>query len=277
MKQKNQMTTMPIIKSDLHIHTNHSDGSMTVGEVMDIAKFKGLDAIAITDHDIVSGINDAMLYGKQIGLKVVAGIEFSTYSVTAIHILGYNIDYNSPILDEVLQDLLAKRQERADKILQKLARFNININKENLPKVNVGRSHIAQALKEAGYVFSVQEAFDKYLGENKLAYVPSLRLSPLKAVEIIKKCGGKAVIAHPLQLLNSKKLIPLIEGLLPYGLDGLEVYYPTHNDKDTAKLLEIANNYGLFATGGSDYHGINKSNLINQIGVTTCNLPKELR
>lgn len=268
---------MPTIKSDLHIHTNHSDGSMTVGEVMDIAKHKGLDCIAITDHDIVSGINDAMLYGKQIGLKVIPGIEFSTYSVAAIHVLGYNIDYNSPVLDEVLQDLLAKRKERAELILQKLKRFNIILDPQRLPEVNVGRSHIATALKEAGYVFSVQEAFDRYLGENKLAYVPSSRLSPLKAVQLIKQCGGKAVIAHPLQLYNSKKLIPLIEGLLPYGLDGLEVYYPTHNDKETATLLEIAKKYNLFATGGSDYHGINKNNLINQIGVTTCNLPKELR
>lgn len=271
------MRSVPIIKSDLHIHTIHSDGTMTVGEVMDLAKFKGLDCIAITDHDIVSGQSDAMLYGKQIGLKVISGIEISACSVTAIHILGYNIDYNSPVLNTMLQELLAQRQERAMQILQKLARFNINIDISKLPQINVGRSHIAMALKNEGYVSNIQEAFDRYLGENKLAYVPSKRILPLKAVQAIKESGGMAVIAHPLQLYNTKKLIPLIEGLLPYGLDGLEVYYPTHSEKQTKEFEKIAKHYGLFATGGSDFHGANKNNTINNIGLTTCNLPEELR
>lgn len=268
---------IPIIKSDLHIHTIHSDGSMTVGEVMDIAKHKGLDCISITDHDIVSGQNDAILYGKEIGLKVITGIEISAYSVTAVHVLGYNIDYNSPALVELLDDLLAQRQERAMQILEKLKRFNINLDESKLPAVNVGRSHIAQLLKAEGYVSTIQEAFDRYLGENKLAYVPSKRISPLMAVQAIKESGGMAVIAHPLQLYNSKKLIPLIEGLLPYGLDGLEVYYPTHSKEQTATFEKIAKKYNLFATGGSDYHGINKNNTINQLGGTYCNLPVELR
>lgn len=268
---------MPIIKSDLHIHTLHSDGGMSVGEVMDIAKHKGLDCIAITDHDIVSGVNDAVLYGKQIGLKVIPGIEISAYSVMAVHILGYNIDYNSIALTELLQELLSQRQERAEQILDKLKRFKINIEKDKLPKINVGRSHIAMQLKREGYVSTIQEAFDKYLGENRLAYVPSKRISPLKAVQTIKESGGMAVIAHPLQLHVSKKLIPLIEGLLPYGLDGLEVYYPTHTPEQTALFEKIAKKYGLFATGGSDFHGINKNNTINNIGATYCNLPFELR
>ncbi len=271
------MKAMPTIKSDLHIHTTHSDGAMTVGEVMDLAKFKGLDCISITDHDIVSGQNDAMLYGKQIGLKVIPGIEISSYSVMAVHILGYDIDYNNDALIGLLNDLLEQRQERAEQILQKLARFKINLDKTKLPEVNVGRSHIAMALKNEGYVATIQEAFDKYLGENRLAYVPSKRISPLKAVEAIKHSGGMAVIAHPLQLHNSKKLIPLIEGLLPYGLDGLEVYYPTHTPQQTEMFEKIAKKYRLFATGGSDFHGINKSNVINNIGGTFCNLPRELR
>ncbi len=268
---------MPIIKSDLHIHTTHSDGAMTVGEVMDLAKFKGLDCVAITDHDIVSGVNDAILYGNQIGLKVVPGIEISAYSVMSIHILGYDIDHNSPVLLELLNDLLEQRIIRAGKILDKLKRFNINIDIEKLPKVNIGRSHIAVALKAGGYVSSIQEAFDRYLGENSLAYVPSNRISPLKAVQEIKASGGKAVIAHPLQLYNTKKLIPLIEGLKPYGLDGLEVYYPTHTPDKIEVFEKIAKQFGLFATGGSDFHGVNKNNTINNIGETYCNLPKQLR
>lgn len=265
------------IKSDLHIHTIHSDGAMTVGEVMDIAKHKGLSAISITDHDIVSGVSDALLYGKQIGLKVIPGIEISAFSVMAVHILGYGIDHNSPVLLEMLNDLLEQRQIRAQEILEKLKRFKIELDPQKLPTVNIGRSHIAMELKNEGYVSSIQEAFDRYLGENRLAYVPSKRISPLKAVQAIKESGGKAVIAHPLQLHNSKKLIPLIEGLLPYGLDGIEVYYPTHTPDKTAIFEKLAIQYKLFATGGSDFHGINKNNTINNIGETFCNLPKELR
>lgn len=271
------MKAMSMIKSDLHIHTLHSDGTMSVGEVLDIAKHKGLDCVAITDHDIVSGVNDALLYGKQIGLKVIPGIEISAYSVMAIHILGYNIDFNNPELNGMLQDLLLQRQERAFAILEKLKRFKINIDINKLPKVNIGRSHIAKLLKEEGYVSTIQEAFDRYLGENRLAYVPSKRINPLMAVQAIKKSGGKAVIAHPLQLYNSKKLIPLIEGLLPYGLDGLEVYYPTHTPEQIAIFEKLAKKYKLFMTGGSDFHGLNKSNTINNIGGTFCNLPIELR
>ena len=267
----------PMIKSDLHIHTLHSDGAMSVGEVMDIAKFKGFDCIAITDHDTVSGVSDAMLYGKEIGLKVVPGIELSAYSVMAVHILGYGIDYNSPALLELLNSLLEQRQVRAMEIVEKLKRFNILIDTETLPKVNVGRSHIAMALKNAGYVSNIQEAFDKYLGENRLAYVPSKRINPSEAVQAIKDSGGMAVIAHPLQLYNTKKLIPLIEGLKKYGLDGLEVYYPTHTQDKTAMFEKIAKDYKLFATGGSDFHGANKNNTINNIGETYCNLPFELR
>lgn len=271
------MRSIPMIKSDLHIHTIHSDGAMTVGEVMDLAKFKGMECVSITDHDIVSGQSDAMLYGQQIGLKVIPGIEISAYSVTAVHVLGYNIDYNCPVLIELLQELLTQRQERAKQILDKLAKYNINLDINKLPSVNIGRSHIAMALKSEGYVSSIQEAFDRYLGENRLAFVPSKRISPLKAVQAIKESGGMAVIAHPLQLHNSKKLIPLIEGLLPYGLDGLEVYYPTHSPKHTAIFEKLAKRYGLFKTGGSDFHGVNKNNTINNIGLTYCNLPEELR
>ena len=124
------MRSIPIIKSDLHIHTIHSDGAMTIGEVMDLAKFKGMECISITDHDIVSGQSDAMLYGERIGLKVIPGIEISAYSVTAGHVLGYNIDYNCPVLIELLQELLTQRQERAKQILEKLAKYNINLDRE---------------------------------------------------------------------------------------------------------------------------------------------------
>lgn len=264
------------LKSDLHIHTTHSDGSMCPKEVLDLAKHKGLDVIAITDHDIVSGVEEAITYGKTIGMKVLSGIELSSFSTTSVHILGYNIDYKNKDLVQELDNLLEKRRERAKKIVDKLANYKVMVDFNNLPSINVGRSHIAKEIRNNGYVTTIQEAFDRYLAEGRLAYVPSSRLVPIKAVELVKKAGGKAVIAHPMQLLNSGKLELLIEGLLPYGLDGLEVYYPTHTEKDIEKLKSIAKKYNLFETGGSDFHGIYKNASLNMIGNIKCPLAKEL-
>lgn len=268
---------MTRLNSDLHIHTTHSDGSMSVGEVLDIAKYKGMDVIAITDHDIVSGIDEAIRYGREIGVKVISGIELSSYSSTSVHMLGYGIDHTDLKLDEVLQDLLDKRQERKDVILEKLAKYNIYIDATRLPTINVGRGHIAREMVRCGHVSCMNEAFDRYLGEHKLAYVPSGRISPLKACELITELGGKAVIAHPMQLYHTGKLNMLIEGLLPHGIAGLEVYYPSHSPEDIDKLIKIADRYGLFYTGGSDFHGQSKSGSHNLIGKTQCELPKELR
>ena len=164
---------------------------MTVGEVMDIAKHKGLSAISITDHDIVSGVSDALLYGKQIGLKVIPGIEISAFSVMAVHILGYGIDHNSPVLLEMLNDLLEQRQTRAQEILEKLKRFKIELDPQKLPTVNIGRSHIAMELKNEGYVSSIQEAFDRYLGENRLAYVRAKGYLRLRRCKRLKKAAAR--------------------------------------------------------------------------------------
>lgn len=263
----------PII-SDLHVHTTHSDGSMTVREVLDLAKFKGIDCIAITDHDIMSGVQDAIEYGREIGINVINGIELSSFSITSIHVLGYCLDINNPLLNDTMQELLLKRRERKDKILKKLERFNIFINEENLPTENVGRSHIARELRDSGYVSTIQEAFDKYLGENCLAFVPSSRLTPIDAIKLINECDGFSVIAHPLQLHKMGKLELLIQALIPYGLDGLEVYYPNYSEKEKAELLELAKKYRLIVTGGSDFHGQTKAST-NILGASVCELPKE--
>ncbi len=267
---------MRLLKTDMHVHTTHSDGSMSVGEVLDLAKFKELDGIAVTDHDTVSGVSEAIAYGQEIGLKVLSGIEISSYGVTSVHMLGYGIDHKSEQLAEILDELLIKRRERAMQMIAKLAKYNIYINEENLPRVNIGRSHIARELLKSGYVNSIQEAFERYLGDHGLAYIPSNRITPLKAVELICDIGGEAVIAHPMQLYHSKKLELLIEGLVPYGLGGLEVYYPSHSAKDIEILTGLCKKYGLFMTGGSDFHGAIKTGTMNMIGGTTCEMPNNL-
>ncbi len=268
---------MKLMTTDMHIHTTHSDGSMSVGEVMDIAKHKGLDSIAITDHDIVSGVDEAMAYGKKIGMKVLSGIEISSYGVTSVHILGYGIDHKNEELQIVLDDLLVKRKERAIEMIARLAKYKVYVDINSLPSINIGRGHIARELVKSGYVSTMQEAFERYLGEHKLAYIPSNRITPLKAVQLIDSIGGESVIAHPMQLYHAKRLELLIEGLLPHGLGGLEVYYATHSAKDIEILTALCKKYNLFMTGGSDFHGSSKSGHLNMIGGTACIMPEELQ
>lgn len=261
--------------SDLHIHSNFSDGSFSIGEIIDLAKSQGMECIAITDHDTVDGVGAGLFYGAAAGLTVLPGIEFSASTTVPVHILGYNFNYQSDKLSFILEDLLDKRHIRASKILAKLSKYKIFIDEDNLPKANVGRSHIAMELVRKGYCYNISDAFERYLGADKLAYVADGRITPLKAVDTICGLGGESVIAHPLALLRQNKLESMIEGLMEYGLGGLEVFYPGYNDKDINDLKCIAAKYRLFITGGSDFHGVMKSNN-NMLGKTTCELPNEL-
>lgn len=264
------------MKSDLHCHTIYSDGTYGVKDLIDLAKHIKLDCIAITDHDVVSGVSEAIEYGNQVGLKIISGIELSTFSNASIHILGYNIDYNSSIIHELARELLDKRKTRKDEIVNRLHSLGVYLDSSNLDGIeNVGRAHIAKELVAQKFVSCHAEAFDKYIGQDKPAYVPSKRLTPKDGVKVIRAIGGEAVIAHPMMLYNAGLLKPLIEGLKPYGLGGLEVYYPNHSSEDVYRLSKLADEYKLFKTGGSDFHGVNKSNT-NALGATTCELPKEL-
>lgn len=263
------------MRCDLHVHTTYSDGSFSVGEILDLAKHIGLDGIAISDHDTTNGVPEALAYGKEIGLHVIPAIELSADCGVPVHILGYNMDYNNPDFQLELDALQEKRNIRKDKILAKLEKYNIIIDSSKLPILNVGRSHIARELLCGGFVSSIQEAFDRYLGENRLAYFPGDRLTPMTAVQMIAKFGGQSVIAHPLKLHQTKRLELMIQGLLPYGLGGLECQYPSHTKDDAVTLEAIAAKYKLFTTGGSDFHGIYKGQG-NSLGICTCELPKQL-
>lgn len=247
------------MRADLHLHSLCSDGTDSVEFIIDKAKVLGLGMIAITDHDTIEGVDRAVEYGKSKGVRVIPGIELSSYSTTEIHILGYNIEYRSSVLTSRLKELQDLRTERVLKIFDKLDGLGIKLNRNEI-KVDgsVGRPHIANLMKESGYVSCVPEAFDKYLATGKAAYVPSNRITPKDAVKLIKESGGLAVLAHPLRLLNSGDLNNLIQGLLPYGLDGMECFYPTHSQADEYTFLDIAKKYSLLVTGGSDYHGDNK-------------------
>lgn len=259
------------MRADLHIHTLKSDGTDSVREIIDKAQNIGLDAIAITDHDNVFALSEGEEYAKG-KITFIPGIEFSAYSNQEVHILGYGFDYKSDIITETIDTLLKKRETRAKKIIEKLNAKNINVDFSELKTGCIGRPHIAVLLKEKGYVKSLNEAFDVYLGSKGSCYVPSGRMTPLEAVKIVREARGIPVLAHPLKFLETGILPPLIEGLKRYGLMGLECYYPSHNNDTERKLCFLARKNGLIMTQGSDYHGKNSTTSLGQI---TRSMPEE--
>ncbi len=244
------------MRCNFHIHTSCSDGVFSPTEAVRMQKQAGVEAIAITDHDSVDGIDEAKKACEQLGMKFCVGIELSSFSTNEIHILGYNFDYKNPAFTAELAEIRRRRKERNIEIVEKLKALGLPVDEDELGLENdsIGRHHIAIQMKKQGYVQSVTEAFDKYLGVGRPAHSAGNRLKPFEAVRLIKKYGGLPVIAHPQKLYQEKKLIPLIEGLLPFGLKGLECHYGTHNETDTATFLKIARQYGLVATGGTDMH-----------------------
>lgn len=242
------------MKADFHLHTTASDGSMTPTQIVDWAKKTGLDVIAITDHDSVGGIDEAIERGKQVGVRVLVGIEISSFSNCEIHVLGYNFDYKNPEFQQELAKIQGMRKERNGAILSKLALLGKPIS-FTADMDGVGRLNMAKEMVERGYVKDVNEAFEKYLGPKGQAYQETRRTTPMEAVKLIKKYGGIASLAHPKKYLLDKKLDLLVGGLKAHGLDGIEVDYPRYTDYDKSEFRQIAKKYGLIITGGSDFHG----------------------
>ncbi len=250
-----------MMKIDLHVHSVLSDGTDTPETIVDKAKSLGIKCLSITDHDCIKANSTAKEYALSKGIQYINGVELSTFSTQEIHILGYAFDENNAMLLEKLDYFENKRKERAGLILDKLNALGIKIDREQLPtdSASVGRLHIAKLMMSAGYVSSIPEAFDKYLGANGKAYYPSKRITPIQGVELINKAGGFAVIAHPLRLVQQRKLETLVEGLKSFGLAGVEAYYPTHDEMMSKTILSVAKRNGLIATGGTDYHGGNRN------------------
>ncbi|SHI00407.1 PHP domain-containing protein [Sporanaerobacter acetigenes] len=243
--------------ADLHIHTTFSDGLLTPEEVVDLAVKKELDGIAITDHDTTLGIDRAIERSKIYkDIQVIPGIEFSCiYTTEEIHILGYFIDYKSPDLIQLTYNLRLERMNRGYKILDKLNSLGINVTIDDVKKIsganNIGRPHIARALIKKGWVNSIDEAFDKYLEIGKAAYVERYKLSIEDAIDIIHRCKGIAVIAHP-GLIKDKNIIYYC---IKIGVDGIETVHSKHSKKEIEFYTKLANKHNLIKTGGSDCHG----------------------
>lgn len=248
---------------DLHVHTTASDGLLSPAEVILHARHCGLRGIAITDHDTVSGLRSLARPGDE--LQLISGIEINTdYQNQEVHILGYFIDVENPELLQRLEKIKQARLERAVKIIDRLQELGLQLTLERIRQIAgagpVGRPHIARAMIEQGYVDTYQAAFETYLGRGCPAYIPRYRLLPQEAISLIKKAGGITVLAHP-GLVQDQTVI---ESVIRMGIDGLEVFYPEHTQADIEQFWHLARKSKLVVTGGSDFHGTEKTR--NQLG-----------
>ncbi len=265
---------------DLHLHTTASDGIKTPSEMVRYAKSKGLQAISITDHDTIEGLEEGLAEGDKIGFEVIPGIEISAeHSPGSMHLLGYFIDIYAPTLKEKLKYLQKARGERNPRMVEKLNQLGIDITYDEVLKASgggqVGRPHFAQVLIEKKYVRNFQEAFDRYLKKGAPAYVDKFRFTPAEAIHFIREASGVAVLGHPntLGLNGYGELDELILRLMKEGLKGIEVYYPEHSSLEIAQYKGMAEKYGLVMTGGTDYHGIEKESLDVGVGRGDMRLP----
>ena len=241
-------------RADLHVHTTASDGQCTPEEVVEMARALGLRAIAITDHETTLGNSPARRAARGTGLFVIPGVEISTESALGeVHILGYFVQPQGNGLEHKLRAMRQARLARARKMVDRLARLGMPIAWERVREIaageSVGRPHVARAMLERGYVSSIDEAFDLYIGSGGPAYVPRRHVSPAEAIAMIMEARGVAVLAHPLRVAG------IVPELAKLGLQGLETSYPGYSPDEVAYLSAIARQHGLVETGGSDFHG----------------------
>lgn len=246
--------------ADLHIHTRFSDGTFTPAEVVKQAQRKGLSCIAITDHDTVLAIEPAKKCAQDLGIEVIPGVELSAeIDDYEVHILGYFIDWQEKWFQDKLKQICAVRTKRALTIMEKLKAQGIDLDPEEILRQAavgaVGRLHIARMLQTQGLVHSIQEAFNKFIGNGRPCYVKKFKLTPAEAINMICRLNGVAVLAHPYNIGNDE----LIPEFVQLGLRGIEVYYSEQNQLTSEHYQNLAEKYGLLVSGGSDCHGLNKN------------------
>lgn len=252
---------------DLHTHSLCSDGAQTPADVVKTAFDAGLAAIALSDHDNIDGVQEAMDTGKTLGVEVIPAVELSAQSDTELHILGYFIDIHNKKLQDTMAYALRVRDERQEETCRKLNEQGFSITMEEARAEAHGnpvlcRAHFAQIMVRKGYAASVQEAFSKYLSVGCYAYSNRQALTAQEAVSLIREAGGIAVAAH-LHLIKMPdgELKEYLSSLIPYGLDGVEGYYTDYTPEMQARYQAMAKELGLVISGGTDYHGANKPHI----------------
>jgi 3',5'-nucleoside bisphosphate phosphatase len=245
--------------ADLHLHTNFSDGTYTPEELVAQAAKNRLAAIALTDHDTVEGCERAAMACKTVDIEFIPGAELTAeQNDNEIHILGYFLDTHNPKLLGEIAKFQAVRQDRIREMVTRLNALNIPLKVEDVIALancrSPGRPHVARALVKAGFVSSLDEAFERFLKRHRPAFVPKAKISSQVAIELIHQANGLAVMAHP-GLNRTDEVIP---DLVEAGLDGIECFHTKHSTAVSEHYLEIADKYNLLVTGGSDCHGMSK-------------------
>lgn len=267
---------------DLHVHSDKSDGSMSPAELVDLALEKGLSAFALTDHDTTAGLSEAISYAAGKNMEVIPGIEFSTeYMGKAVHILGLFIDYENPAFARQIQAFVDSRIMRNRKMCANLQEAGIDISYEKLtaafPGSVITRGHYARYLLEHGYVKSMPEAFDRYVGDRCKYFVPREKVTPEQAVRLILDAKGLPVLAHPtLYHMGKDALQKLVTRLKDAGLIGIEAVYSTYNAGEEREMRQLAEHNGLLISGGSDFHGKNKPGLEMATGYGKLLIPADI-
>ncbi len=266
---------------DLHTHSHFSDGTMSPTDLIALAKSCSLCAIALTDHDTVDGIEEAVKAGTTYGVEVISGIEFSTVSTGETHILGYGIDIYNPNLVAAIDNAKKLRLQNNQRTAEALQKLGFDITVEDAKKIspigNLGRAHFAKVMVNKGYVSSVKEAFDLYLQKGRPAFNSLRLLQPEEAVNIIKKAGGKAFLAHlHLTKMKDKELNDYLVKLKKAGLDGIEGYYTEYDSRMQEEYQSLAKKLDLKISGGTDFHGLNKPDIKLGIGYGNLKIPYSL-
>lgn len=250
--------------ADLHVHTNFSDGTFTPEEVVRCAKAKGLDSIAICDHDCTDAIDPAIAYAKTVSLEIIPGVELTVIENSReIHVLGYFISWHNENFAKILERVQKERIDRMQAMINKLKKFRIKVDMERVMEIagnkgSVGRLHLAQALLEIKAVHSIKAAFNKYIGDMGPCYVEDVGFEAKEAIDLILSVGGVPVLAHPKSIGDDLVIIDFIK----YGIRGIEVYHTDHVSSVSKKYVRLAREHNLLITGGSDCHGFGKGRVL---------------
>lgn len=245
---------------DLHTHTTASDGQYSPSELIDRAKDAGIQCLAVTDHDTVDGVEEAVKAGSTNGILVLRGVELGAKEYRYLHILGLGLPSGHTPLDDLCRKLKESRNERKYRIAAFLKEKGIIVPLDEVEKLAgggvVARPHFAKVMLDHGFVSSIKDAFDRYLDTNEYQRIERFKASAAECIQAIHQSGGKAVLAHPYQLgLPDAALESLIAALRNEGLEALECYYPQHSPDMVKKYLVLAKKFGLHITAGSDFHG----------------------
>lgn len=240
-------------RADLHCHSTYSDGTLSPREILELAKNLQLSGLSITDHDSAAAYPNVFTEAEKLEIKMIPGVEFSAmHKGTSVHILGYSFQIAHPSISSLSEKHKQRRKERNALMLNKLKQMGMPILESELHSLHsIGRPHIAQAMLNRGYVTSISEAFNKYLGDNKPCYIKGTPIEVQETLDAIHQANGLAFIAHP----HLAKDISFVRELLKMPFDGLECYYARFPKTDHQRWLKLAKEKSLLICGGSDFHG----------------------